>query len=120
MALRIMERGWRAVVLGAIVAIACTGASCGRKKEGGEGAGTKPREGPVRIVVSIPPLKGVVESLAKSLGDGVQVDLMVPVGTLEHGYEIPPSMVAKTLEADIVVYVGLGLEPQVEKILANI
>lgn len=88
----------------------CVGRSAGRP------GGTS---GPVRVVVSIVPLKGIVEELARELGSDVEVDSVVPVGALEHGFEVPPSMVQKLVQADVVVYVGLGLDPQVERVLAD-
>lgn len=83
----------------------------------GKGAGSASRTGPVRVVVSIAPLKGLAAELTKELGKNASIDLLVPVGAMEHGYEIPPSMISKLVQADVVVYVGLGLEPQVEKVL---
>jgi zinc transport system substrate-binding protein len=65
-------------------------------------------------VVSIPPLKGLVEPL---LPPGSTVDVLIPPGVSEHGYEIPPSGIARLARAGLVVYVGLGLEPAVERFL---
>lgn len=69
-----------------------------------------------RVVVSIAPLKGLVEPL---LPPGTRVVMLVPPGVSEHGYEIPPAGLAELARADLVVYVGMGLEPQVEKFLAT-
>jgi zinc transport system substrate-binding protein len=88
-------------------------AACGRRPASTSPAGNQP----LRVVVSIAPLKGLADDLTKDLGAAAKVELLVPVGAMEHGYEIPPSMISKLVQADVVVYVGLGLEPQVEKIL---
>ena len=71
---------------------------------------------PFTAVVTIPPLKGLVEPLLPS---GGRVELLIPAGVSEHNYELPPSKLAALEGADLVVYVGLGLEPQVEKFLRD-
>ena len=68
----------------------------------------------VRAVVSVPPLKGIV---AAALPAGAKVESLIPPGASEHGYEIPPRKLAMLATADVVVTVGLGVEPQVEKYL---
>ncbi|MBX3406632.1 MAG: zinc ABC transporter substrate-binding protein [Phycisphaeraceae bacterium] len=73
-------------------------------------------ERPLRAVVSIAPLKGLVEPL---LPAGSTVEMIVPPGVSEHGYEAPPSKLAAMQNADLVVTVGLGLEPQIDKFLAQ-
>ncbi|MBC7834802.1 MAG: zinc ABC transporter substrate-binding protein, partial [Phycisphaerales bacterium] len=82
---------------------------------------------PIRVVVSIPPLEGLVEPLlaacpqpapeANAAPKGVTV--LIPPGASEHGYEIPPAKLAELARADLVLIVGLGLEPQIEKFLAS-
>jgi zinc transport system substrate-binding protein len=72
--------------------------------------------GVLRVAVSIPPLKGLVEPL---LPPGSTLTLLIPPGVSEHGYEIPPRTLAALARAEIVVYVGLGLEPQVERFLSQ-
>lgn len=68
----------------------------------------------IHAVVSIPPLKGLVEPL---LPEGSTIDVLIPPGVSEHGHEISPSKMAALAMADLVVYVGFGLEPQVERFL---
>lgn len=68
----------------------------------------------VRAVVSVPPLKGIV---AAALPPGAKVESLIPPGASEHGYEIPPRKLATLATADVVVTVGLGVEPQVDKYL---
>jgi len=79
-------------------------------------AGAVTADGPSLVaVVSITPLKSIVEALlpAKS-----SVVVLVPPGVSEHGYEIPPGKLAAMVKADLIVTVGLGLEPQVDKFLS--
>jgi zinc transport system substrate-binding protein len=68
----------------------------------------------LKVVVSVPPLKGLVEPI---LPAGSTVDILIPPGVSEHGYDIPPSKLAALNSADIVITVGLDLEPQIEKFL---
>lgn len=70
----------------------------------------------LRVVVTIPPLKGLVEPL---LPNGSTVEVLIPPGASEHGYEIPPAKLAATASADLVVSIGMGLEPQVDKLLKD-
>src|SRR5688572_10710170 len=110
---RAIDRGRRiciGLMLGAATLMLPLFSSCGNKK-------APPRTGPIRIVVSIAPLKGMADEVIRDIAKDATVDLLVPVGAMEHGYEIPPSMISKLVNADVVIYVGLGLEPQVEKIL---
>jgi len=71
---------------------------------------------PLRVVVSIAPLRGLVQPL---LPGGSTIDVLIPPGVSEHGYEVPPGKLAAITRADLVVIVGLGLEPQIEKFLKN-
>lgn len=87
-------------------------AVCNRQPESAKPVAGKP----IRAIVSIPPLKGLVEPL---LPEGSAIDVLIPPGVSEHGYEIPPSKMASLAKADLVVCVGLGLEPQVEKFLKS-
>ncbi len=64
----------------------------------------------IRVVVTIPPLKGLIEPL---LPEGSTVTVLMPPGRSEHNYEFTPADMAEVGRADIVLYVGLGLEPQV-------
>jgi zinc transport system substrate-binding protein len=67
---------------------------------------------PLRVVVTIAPLKGLVEPL---LPDGSTVTVLMQPGKSEHGYEFTPADVAAVAKADLVVYVGLGLEGRIEE-----
>lgn len=80
--------------------------------------------------VSIAPLHGLLEPLieaangsaANSTSDAKaesRVSILIPPGRSEHGYEPPPSRLTRMRDANVVVLVGLGLEPQAEKFLAE-
>lgn len=66
----------------------------------------------LRIVVTVAPLSELATLLAP---DGSSVMILMPPGRSEHGYEFTPGDLAALAEADVLVYVGLGLEPQVEQ-----
>lgn len=71
---------------------------------------------PRRIVVTMAPLSGLVESLAPA---GSEVTVLIRPGMSCHGFEPTPADVAALRRADVVVYVGLGLEAAVEEYLAK-
>lgn len=68
----------------------------------------------VSAVVTIAPLAGIVRAL---LPEGSEVTILMPPGRSEHGYEFTPKDLATIGKADLVVQVGLGLEPKVEQFL---
>lgn len=68
----------------------------------------------LNTVVTIPPLQGIVAPLLPE-GSGMRV-LLTP-GRSEHNYEFTPADMASVEQADLVVFVGLWLEPRVEKFL---
>lgn len=71
---------------------------------------------PLRVVVSIPPLVGLV----KPLVEGGEVRSLLAPGRSEHGFELTPADVAALARADLIVVVGLGLDAQVERAAAKI
>ncbi len=75
--------------------------------------------GPLRIVATIPPVRGIIEPLLTSAGIGHELRTLLPPGASEHGFEITPMDMGALGSADLVVMVGLGMEPQVEKFLAE-
>lgn len=115
-----------AVVVAAVGLGSCAGlagAQTPQPGSGGQPAGataTTPAQArPLRVVVSIPPLQGLVTPLIEAAGLKAQVDVLIPPGVSEHGYEIPPSRMAGLSRADLVVLVGLGMEPRVERVLKD-
>ncbi len=89
--------------------------SCGRQDDR-PSADPLPTPGALRVVVSIPPLEGLI---APMLPEGSEIRTLVPPGVSPHGYELTPDDSAALAQADLVVYVGLGLEPGVVKALAR-
>lgn len=102
----------------AVSLAACAGVSAGWVDPAPGGApGAAGR--PLRVVVTIPPLRGLVEPLARGAGITETVEVLIPPGVSEHGYEIPPAQIARLAKADVVIEIGRGLEPQVDKVLAG-
>ncbi|TVQ31452.1 MAG: zinc ABC transporter substrate-binding protein [Phycisphaeraceae bacterium] len=64
-------------------------------------------EGPLRIGVTIPPLKEFARALAP---DDTEVSVLLPPGASPHGHEPTPGSIARLVRSDVVVMVGLGLE----------
>jgi len=71
-------------------------------------------EGAWEAVVSIAPLRGLIEPL---LPEGSRVTVLIPPGVSEHGYELRPGDASALARADLVAIVGLGLEPRIERLL---
>ncbi|MCC6952053.1 MAG: zinc ABC transporter substrate-binding protein [Phycisphaerales bacterium] len=69
---------------------------------------------PLNVVVTIPPLEGLVQPL---LPMGSTLTALMPPGKGEHGYEFKPADLAALSKADIVVSIGLGLEPNLDEVL---
>jgi ABC-type Zn uptake system ZnuABC Zn-binding protein ZnuA len=72
--------------------------------------------GAVRVVVTIAPLAGLVQPM---LPADASLKTLIPPGRSEHGYELTSGDVAALAQADVVVFVGLGLDAQVESFLAK-
>ncbi len=89
-----------ATALTALLVLCCL-AGCGKSTEQQAHLGT------IRVVVSIPPLAGLVEALVP---DGAEVLVLVEAGQSPHSYEPKPSDIAAIGRADLIVLVGMGME----------
>jgi len=81
--------------------------ACGRPASSGDG-----HAGPTRIVVTIPPLEGLVRAIVP---EGARITTLIAPGTSEHGYEPTPRDLADLASADVIVYVGLDLDPKIAR-----
>lgn len=78
--------------------------------------GSSAQAAALRVVVTIPPLKGILEPL---LPEGSTVKVLMAPGRSEHNYEFTPSDMAAVGGANLVFSVGLGLEPALERFLSS-
>ena len=99
------------VIAGAWV---CAGLSACAKGDEKSASAPAREPGPPRVVATIAPLGALSREL---LPEGAQLRVLLPPGRSEHGYEPTPEDMAALARADVVVYVGLGLEPRVEEFL---
>lgn len=67
----------------------------------------EPADRPARVIVSIPPLKGLLQPM---FPEGTEFTVLVESGRSVHGYEPTPAHMAALARADVVVVIGLGLE----------
>lgn len=67
-----------------------------------------------RVVVSIPPLAGLIQPL---LPEGTEVITLLESGRSVHGWDPAPSTLAMVRTADVIVMIGMGLEPRLEQVV---
>lgn len=69
---------------------------------------------PLPVAASILPLGDFCQELG---GDRVAVQVLIPPGASPHVFEPSPAAVAKAMESRVLVYVGAGLDPWVERLV---
>ena len=70
----------------------------------------------LNVVISIHPLASLVGELT---GDEANLFTMLPQGGSPHGFEITPDLMRKLGEADLLIMVGMSLDPWAEKAAKN-
>ena len=78
---------------------------------GGPAAG---QPGKLRVAASILPLADFCREIG---GDKVEVQVLIPPGASPHTFEPSPKMLADLAAARVLVYVGAGLEPWLDKFM---
>lgn len=81
-------------------------AGCG-PRDGTQSARAAAEDGVLRVVVTVPPLEGLVRAL---LPAEAQVVSLIPPGTSEHGFEPTVREVRTLAAADTLIAIGLGLD----------
>ncbi len=100
-----MSRFYNKLRNGAVVGAVVGSITCGAAIQSFAGE-------PPKVVVSILP----VHSLVQSVMDGVgEAELLMDQGSSPHGYNLRPSQVSALNKADLIVWVGEGLETFLEK-----
>ena len=90
-----------------VLTVAATVAGCG---------GAEPDSGPKQVVAAFYPLAFAAEQIA---GDAVEVTNLTPPGVEPHDLEISAGDVRTLREADLVLYLGGGFQPAVERTVAG-
>jgi zinc transport system substrate-binding protein len=70
----------------------------------------------ISVTASILPLGYFCEEVG---GERVSVQVLIPPGASPHTFEPPPSVMAKAFSSQVLVYVGMGLEPAVERVVKS-
>ena len=94
------------IVLGfACVAVAAGAAGCGRHAQ-------VVGHGPTKVVAAFYPLAYAAQEIG---GAAVTVENLTPPGAEPHDVELSPREVADVIRADLVLYLGGGFQPAVER-----
>jgi len=89
----------------AFLAVGCGGTASAEK-----------RPGPKTVVAAFYPLAWIAQQVG---GPTVHVVDLTPSGAEPHDLELTPKDVAEILDADLVLYLGHGFQPSVEKAVAS-
>lgn len=79
-------------------------------------AGSDPSSGSLRIITTTSIVGDVVSNV---VGDLAQVDVLIPPGGDPHEFQLSAKQVAQLRDADLVVAIGLGLEPSIAAALVE-
>jgi zinc transport system substrate-binding protein len=102
-----MEGGIRTAVVATLVTFALGACGSGGEKAAG---------GPVRVVAAFYPLFEAVQRVG---GAGVKVTNLTPAGSEPHDVELNTRQVDRIEDADLVVFLGQGFQPALEKAAAR-
>jgi zinc transport system substrate-binding protein len=105
----------RLVSVGVVSAVALGLAACGGDDASPQASGSTATDAaePLRVVANFYPL---AEALQRVGGDRVEVANLTPPGAEPHDIEITSDDVDEIEDADLVVYLGGGFQPGVEKV----
>lgn len=99
-----------------LAAAFCFGCSESRPSENPSERASEDSSVKLRVVCTT----GMVADMVGVLcGPDADVDFVIPTGLDPHTYRATPSDVERIMEADVVVYSGIGLEAKFEDILEN-
>lgn len=92
-----------------LLATACGASDSGRTSNAGG-------DGTLRVVASFYPL---TEAARRVAGGRADVTNLTPAGTEPHDLELSPRQVDELEDADLVIYLGAGFQPAVERVAAR-
>jgi zinc/manganese transport system substrate-binding protein len=104
-----------AAVVGALVLAACASGS----EPDVMGAGEEDPSAPVSEVTLVATTSILGDIVASIVGDGAEIEVLMPPGTDPHHFEASPAQARLLREADLVVANGLELEVQLDGVLAS-
>lgn len=99
-------------VASALLAAIVLGAACGGDDDSGAAAPSGGAGAGLSVVANFYPLYEAAREIG---GDGVEVKNLTPAGSEPHDLELTPRQVDQLLDADLVLYLGKGFQPAVEK-----
>jgi zinc transport system substrate-binding protein len=100
--------GWQKVLQLALLAGWCLALAAGP-------AGAAAPKGKLLVAATILPLGDFCRQIG---GDLVETQVLIPPGASPHVFEPSPSVMARASQARVFVYIGAGLEPWADKLLA--
>lgn len=109
----IWDRLRRGFAPGAVLLAAVSLGACGEDSNPTPG----PDNATPHVVASVPPLEGLVRPV---LPPNTRVSLLVPPGRDPHGFELRPSDVRTLAESDLIVCVGAGFEPGLDRTIGKL
>jgi manganese/iron transport system substrate-binding protein len=78
--------------------------------------GSSASDGKLKVVATTSIVGDVVQNIG---GDNIDLNVLIPPGTDEHGYQPTPQDIVKTSQANLVFMNGAGLEQFIDKLLQN-
>jgi len=103
-----MRSGYPAL-LAAALALSMFAGGCGDR-------GTAGGDGKLRVVASFYP---VAEAAGRVAGEHGEITNLTPAGTEPHDLELSPRQVDQLEDADLILYLGGGFQPAIEKVAAR-
>jgi zinc transport system substrate-binding protein len=100
--------------LAVVTAMAVLTAGCGGTE--GEAPASSDAASAPTVVASFYPLAEAARAIG---GDDVRVVDLVPAGTSPHELELAPTARAQIVDADAVLYLGRGFQPEIERAAAE-
>jgi len=100
----------RRLALVLISALSLIVAGCGREAVRDQG------NGKLQVIASFYP---VAEAAGRVAGARAEITNLTPAGTEPHDIELTPDQVDQLQDADLVLYLGGGFQPAIEKVVAR-
>lgn len=103
------------MLLGSILLASCGGQT---STDSPDTTGAPGPESSLKVVASFYPIAEIVERLTE--GTGIEVINLTPPGVNVHDHELTAKQIDSLADADVVFHLGGGLQPSVEKAVAQL